>query len=102
MQVGFCANATTLTDAQISELAGIGGVYADVSLDGFRPESHGRFRGDRGSFAVTVDTVRKLADAGLLQGLLCTPNSLAEDDFMMSIAEYNLREALAFLSTDNR
>lgn len=47
MQVGFCTNATTLADARISELASIGGVHANVSLDGFRPESHGRFRGDR-------------------------------------------------------
>jgi radical SAM protein with 4Fe4S-binding SPASM domain len=79
MEVGFCTNATTLTDAQISELAALGGVHANVSLDGFRPESHGRFRGDRDSFDLTVGTVRKLAAAALLQGLLCTPNSLADD-----------------------
>jgi len=51
----------------------------NVSLDGFRAESHGRFRGNRASFQVTVETVRKLAHAGLLQGLLCTPNNFAED-----------------------
>src|SRR5215471_18082415 len=34
MEVGFCTNATTLTDTQISELAAIGGVHANVSLDG--------------------------------------------------------------------
>jgi radical SAM protein with 4Fe4S-binding SPASM domain len=79
MEVGFCTNATTLTDGQITELATIGGVHVNVSLDGFRPESHGRFRGDRDSFDLTVATVRKLAAAGLLQGLLCTPNSLADD-----------------------
>ena len=73
---------------QISELAGIGGVHVNVSLDGFRPESHGRFRGDRGSFAVTVATVRKLAAAGLLQGLLCTPNSLAEDEEYRELCEF--------------
>jgi MoaA/NifB/PqqE/SkfB family radical SAM enzyme len=88
MQVGFCTNATTLTDAQISELAGIGGVHANVSLDGFRAESHGRFRGDRDSFAVTVATVRKLAAAGLLQGLLCTPNSLAEDEEYRELCQF--------------
>ena len=88
MQVGFCTNATTLTDAQISELAGIGGVHANVSLDGFRAESHGRFRGNRDSFAVTVATVRKLAAAGLLQGLLCTPNSLAEDEEYRELCQF--------------
>ena len=74
MQVGVCTNATTLDEQQISALARIGGVHCNVSLDGFRPESHGRFRGDRESFRTTVATVRALAAAGLLQGLLCTPN----------------------------
>ncbi|MGO9219772.1 MAG: radical SAM protein [Streptosporangiaceae bacterium] len=79
MAVGVCTNATTLDDQQISALARIGGVHCNVSMDGFRPESHGRFRGDRDSFATTVATARALAASGLLQGLLCTPNSLAED-----------------------
>ena len=48
MQAGSCTNATTLIDTQICELAGIGGVHAAVSLDGFRADSHGRSRGDRG------------------------------------------------------
>lgn len=80
MGVGVCTNATTLTDREITELAEIGGVHCNVSLDGFRPESHGRFRGDRESFHTTIATVKKLAAAGVLQGLLCTPNALAEDD----------------------
>jgi MoaA/NifB/PqqE/SkfB family radical SAM enzyme len=67
MQVGFCTNATTLTDTQVSELAGVGGVHANVSLDGFRAESHGRFRGERGSFAVTVATVRNHTRASILE-----------------------------------
>ena len=43
MAVGVCTNATTLDDQQISALARIGGVHCNVSMDGFRPESHGRF-----------------------------------------------------------
>ena len=54
MAVGVCTNATTLDDQQITALARIGGVHCNVSMDGFRPESHGRFRGDRDSFATTV------------------------------------------------
>ncbi|HEV8652487.1 MAG TPA: radical SAM protein [Actinomycetes bacterium] len=77
--VGICSNATIITDAQLAALAGIGGIHVNVSLDGFRAESHGRFRGNRASFHTTIETVRKLARAGLLQGLLCTPNNLAED-----------------------
>lgn len=88
MDVGVCTNATTLTADQIAELAGIGGVHCNVSLDGFRAESHGKFRGDRNSFAVTVATVRELGRAGLLQGLLCTPNSLAEDLEYRELCEF--------------
>jgi len=79
MGVGVCTNATTLGEEQIAELIKIGGVHCNVSLDGFRPESHGKFRGGRDSFHTTIATVEALAKAGLLQGLLCTPNSLAED-----------------------
>jgi MoaA/NifB/PqqE/SkfB family radical SAM enzyme len=70
MQVGVCTNATTLDDPQIAALKRIGGVHCNVSLDGFRAESHGRFRGDRESFHTTIRTVKALAAAELLQGLL--------------------------------
>lgn len=79
MDVGICTNATTLDDAQIGELAELG-VHCNVSLDGFAADSHGKFRGDRASFDVTVATVEKLGAAGILQGLLCTPNSLAQNE----------------------
>lgn len=97
MGVGVCTNATTLTDSQIGELAAIGGVHVNVSLDGFRAGSHGRFRGDRDSFAVTVATVRKLAGARLLQGLLCTPNSLAEDGEYRELCEFAAASGAAYV-----
>jgi radical SAM protein with 4Fe4S-binding SPASM domain len=88
IDVGICTNATTLSDDQITELAAIDGVHCNVSLDGFRAESHGKFRGNRESFDVTVHTVIRLADAGLLQGLLCTPNTLAEDEEYRELCEF--------------
>jgi len=97
MEVGVCTNATTLTDDQIGEMAMVGGVHVNVSLDGFRAESHGRFRGDRESFAVTVATVRKLARARLLQGLLCTPNSLAEDEEYRKICQFAAENGAAYV-----
>lgn len=97
MDVGICTNATTLDDAQISTLASIGGVHCNVSLDGFRAESHGRFRGDRNSFAVTVATVRALARAGLLQGLLCTPNSLADDEEYRELCEFAVEQGARYV-----
>jgi radical SAM protein with 4Fe4S-binding SPASM domain len=78
MSVGVCTNATLVDDEQIKDLAKAG-AHMNVSLDGFAAESHGRFRGDVDSFDVTVETVKKFARAGILQGLLCTPNNMAED-----------------------
>lgn len=88
IDVGICTNATTLDETAIQTLAEIGGVHCNVSLDGFSEHSHGGFRGDRASFHVTVDTVKHLARAGLLQGLLCTPNSLAADDEYRQLCEF--------------
>ena len=77
MPLGICTNATQTTDAQIGYLKHLGNVHINVSFDGFRPESHGKFRGNRASFATTLATTRKFAEAGLLQGLLSTPNALS-------------------------
>ncbi|MEW9556328.1 radical SAM/SPASM domain-containing protein [Nonomuraea sp. NPDC050783] len=76
LPLGLCTNATLTSAEQIAELAELGGVHVNVSLDGFRRESHGKFRGDTSSFDVTVATTRQFAQAGLLQGLLSTPNML--------------------------
>jgi radical SAM protein with 4Fe4S-binding SPASM domain len=97
MAVGICTNGTTLTDMHITELAGIGGVHVNVSLDGFRPESHGLFRGDRASFRTTVTTVHALAKAGLLQGLLCTPNTLAEEAEYRELCEFAASNGAAYV-----
>ncbi len=76
LPLGICTNATLISDEQIGWLARLGGVHLNVSFDGFRPGSHGRFRGNTASFEVTLRTARRLGEAGLLQGLICTPNTL--------------------------
>lgn len=97
MGVGVCTNATTLGEVQIAELADIGGVHCNVSLDGFRPESHGKFRGDRNSFHTTIATVTALAKAGLLQGLLCTPNSLAQDIEYRQLCQFAVEQGAQYV-----
>lgn len=88
LPVGLCTNATQTTDAQIADLAALGGVHVNVSFDGFRPESHGKFRGNRASFDTTVATTRKFAAAGLLQGLLSTPNALTDPAEFADLCEF--------------
>lgn len=97
MHVGVCTNATTLDSAQVEALQRIGGVHCNVSLDGFRPGSHGKFRGDQDSFHATIATVRTLAAAGLLQGLLCTPNSLAEDGEYRELCQFAARHGADYV-----
>jgi radical SAM protein with 4Fe4S-binding SPASM domain len=78
LDLGICTNATLITTAQVAELAAFDNIHVNVSLDGFRPESHGKFRGNVASFHTTVAAIRELGEAGLLQGLLSTPNALTD------------------------
>lgn len=80
LDVTVCTNAVSLTDSLLGHMVGLGCVEVNVSLDGFSPDSHGRFRGDRGSFEKTVRHTKRLAAAGILKGVLSTPNSYASPD----------------------
>lgn len=88
LPVKICTNATQASDEQIAYLAELGNVRVNVSFDGFRPSSHGRFRGNRDSFQVTVETTRKFAAAGLLHGLLSTPNTLTQPQEFADLCEF--------------
>lgn len=87
MKVGICTNATCISEDQMKTLAALG-AHCNVSLDGFSPESHGRFRGDKASFATTIATIGMLARHGLLQGLLVTPNNFAEAEEYAKLCEF--------------
>lgn len=88
MTVTVCTNATLIKHHALDELAALGGVKLNVSLDGFAAGSHGRFRGSPASFATTKDTMRAIADRGLLKGVLVTPNNLAELDEYDELCRY--------------
>lgn len=87
MGVGVCTNATMVTDQQIGQLAAYD-CHMNVSLDGFSADSHGKFRGRPEGFDETVETVQRFAKAGILQGLLCTPNNLAEDEEYAQLCQF--------------
>ncbi|MFJ6659653.1 radical SAM protein [Streptomyces sp. NPDC091377] len=87
MDVGVCTNATMATPHQIQRLAELG-AHMNVSLDGFSADSHGVFRGRREGFQETIDNVAEFAKAGILQGLLCTPNNLAEDEEYAQLCQF--------------
>jgi len=86
--VGICTNGTGVTDDQIAELKKLSNVHVNVSFDGFRRESHGRFRGNTNSFDETVDAAQRLGRAGLLQGFLSTPNSFTTTADYWALTEF--------------
>jgi radical SAM protein with 4Fe4S-binding SPASM domain len=95
--LGICTNATCISDVQIDHLVKLGGVHVNVSFDGFAAKSHGRFRGSPASFDVTVETACRLAAAGLLQGILSTPNALAAPDEFGALSEFAREQGASYL-----
>jgi radical SAM protein with 4Fe4S-binding SPASM domain len=80
LDVTVCTNAVSLTDQLLDQMVELGRITVNVSLDGFREQSHGRFRGAPESFEKTVHNARRLAKAGILKGILSTPNAFASVD----------------------
>jgi len=97
MRVGICTNGTSISQEQMEILAKIGNVHLNISLDGFRPESHGKFRGDKTSFERTIKTIRYLSRYQLLQGLLVTPNNLAEINEYAEICEFAIQNHATYV-----
>lgn len=80
LDVTVCTNGVALTPTHVDALTSLSRVRVNVSIDGYSAGSHGRFRGDRQSFHATLKNTRLLASAGLLKGILSTPNSLGDPD----------------------
>jgi len=75
--IGICTNGTIIHREQMKILAKIRNIHINVSLHGFRPESHNRFTKNNEAFQKTVRAIKQLGKYSLLQGLLVTPNSFA-------------------------
>lgn len=77
IEITVCTNGVSLTDELIETVHRLGHIRFNVSLDGLARDSHGKFRGNRESFDVTLANTHRLAEEGLLKGILSTPNVLA-------------------------
>ncbi|HYT43033.1 MAG TPA: radical SAM protein, partial [Methylomirabilota bacterium] len=97
IQVSICTNATLISIDQIETLAAVGNVHFNVSLDGFSPESHGKFRGDKDSFFTTIQTIQLLGQRNLLKGLLTTPNSLASIEEYAEICDFAVQNRATYV-----
>jgi radical SAM protein with 4Fe4S-binding SPASM domain len=78
--VSICTNATCIKEDDAKLMASIGNIHLNVSLDGFAAKSHGKFRGNMQSFPRTISTIKMLGECKILQGILVTPNNLAQID----------------------
>lgn len=97
IKVSICTNGASMSLKQMEALAKIGNIYLNVSLDGFRPESHGKFRGDKTSFSKTIKIIRYLSWYQLLRGLLVTPNNLAEISEYAEICEFAIQNRATYV-----
>ncbi|KKQ18316.1 MAG: hypothetical protein US31_C0006G0047 [Berkelbacteria bacterium GW2011_GWA1_36_9] len=97
LKVSICTNATLISELQMQELATIGQIHVNVSLDGFRPESHGKFRGDIQSFEITKATIELLGKYQLLHGLLVTPNNLASVEEYAQICQFAINNGASYV-----
>lgn len=87
--VSICTNGTLIDMEWIQELAQYDNVHFNVSLDGFRANSHGRFRGmTELTFSRLLQTIRALGAQKLLNGILTTPNQYASIDEYMELCEF--------------
>jgi len=90
--ISICTNGVGLDSDMIRFLQSFKYITVNVSLDGFSENTHGKFRGNKKSFNDTINSIKLLNKAGLLKGLLSTPNSLS------SVGEY---EELIQFSIEN-
>lgn len=88
IRVGICTNGTLINYHQMEILAALGNVHVNVSLDGFRPESHNKFRGSPIAFERTTETIKQLGEYGLLQGILITPNNHAQVNEYVQLCKF--------------
>lgn len=97
IDVSICTNATLISESQMSKMVGMGQIHINVSLDGFRPESHGKFRGDIRSFETTKTTIELLGKYQLLHGLLVTPNNLADIEEYKQICQFAIDNGASYV-----
>lgn len=80
IEVAICTNGTLITTDILDLCSDLGNVHFNVSLDGFREDSHDRFRGNTSSkgFKTIINNISQLGKFKLLNGILVTPNKFAE------------------------
>lgn len=88
--VSICTNATLIDPLWIEQLSQHKNIHFNVSLDGMRMESHGRFRGglSEETFKQILQNILILGKHKLLNGILTTPNQYATIDEYVDLCNF--------------
>lgn len=90
IETAICTNAVLISDNFVDSVIKLGNVHFNVSLDGFRAESHGKFRGNcnKKTFETIISNIELLGKNQLLKGILVTPNDYADLQEYVQICEF--------------
>lgn len=79
ISVAICTNGLAINQSFVDMCYNLGNIHFNISLDGFRAESHGKFRGieNENTFERIVFNISNVANRGMLNGILVTPNIYA-------------------------
>jgi len=88
--VSVCTNGTLIDIELVHQLTQYDNIHFNVSLDGFRVNSHGRFRGNisESIFDRLLKTISTLGELKLLNGILTTPNKYATIDEYVELCQF--------------
>ncbi len=77
--VSVCTNGILIDRSFVDRISRFDNIHFNVSLDGFRKESHGYFRGSitQAVFSKLINNIEMLGERKLLNGILTTPNRYA-------------------------
>lgn len=88
--VSVCTNGTLIDKQFLKELTQYNNIHFNISLDGFRKESHGKFRGNMSQiqFNDLIDNIRYIGKLELLNGILTTPNRYATIEEYVDLCKF--------------
>lgn len=101
ISVSICTNGSLITDSFLSEVCKYENIHFNISLDGLRVDSHGKFRGNLSvnTYNEIINNIKKIGQLAMLNGILTTPNkyaSIEEYDELCCFAKENHAKYILF------
>ncbi len=90
ISVCICTNATLITEDFLNHFIDCNNLHFNVSLDGFSPKSHGKFRGNENPevYDDIIRNIKLLGERGMLNGILVTPNIYSSVEEYINLCDF--------------